>query len=100
MDAHFGLDQLSAPKPGKPRADARDRRGAAVDERGQCCISASTQAAGLGARAIDPLSDIKSSPEPEEGFRDSWSAITRQDFLPVIDPGDVCAAHQHGAPPG
>ena len=40
----------------------------------------------LGRRGIDPLADIKSSPEPEEGFSDSWNAITRQDFLPVIEP--------------
>ncbi|MCY3953524.1 MAG: hypothetical protein OXG69_13425 [bacterium] len=55
----------------------------------------------LGRRGIDPLADIKSSPEPEQGFGDSWNSIARQDFLPVIEPATLAltAARRTGAFP-
>ena len=85
MDAHFGIDRLAAPKQGKPRADGATV--AALLWMNAAMLHQRIQAGGwLGATAIDPLADVKASPEPEELFRDSWQAVTRQDFLPVIDP--------------
>ena len=85
LDAHFGLDQLSAPKQGKPRADGATI--AALLWMNAAMLHQRIQAGGwLGRKGIDPLADIKSSPEPERMFSRSWNAITRQDFLPVIDP--------------
>ena len=85
LDAHFGFDRLAAPKQGKPRADGATV--AALLWMNAAMLHQRVHAGGwLGLKGIDPLADIKSSPEPEEGFRDSWDAITRQDFLPVIEP--------------
>ena len=85
LDAHFGLDRLAAPKAGKPRADGATV--AALLWMNAAMLHQRIHAGGwLGRRGIDPLTDIKSSPEPEEALRDSWNAITRQDFLPVIEP--------------
>ena len=85
MDAHFGLDRLSAPKAGKPRADGATV--AALLWMNAAMLHQRIQAGGwLGRKGIDALADIKSSPEPERMFSRSWNAITRQDFLPVIDP--------------
>ena len=98
MDAHFGLDQLSAPKQGKPRADGATV--AALLWMNAAMLHQRVQAGGwLGRKGIDPLADIKSSPEPEESLRDSWNAITRQDFLPVIEPATLAlrAARLGGA---
>ena len=88
MDAHFGLDRLAAPKQGKPRADGATV--AALLWMNAAMLHQRVQAGGwLGRKGIDPLADIKSSPEPEESLRDSWNAITRQDFLPVIEPATL-----------
>ena len=88
LDAHFGLDQLSAPKQGKPRADGATV--AALLWMNAAMLHQRVHAGGwLGRKGIDPLADIKSSPEPEESLRDSWNAITRQDFLPVIEPATM-----------
>ncbi len=85
LDAHFGIDRLAAPKQGKPRADGATV--AALLWMNAAMLHQRIHAGGwLGATAIDPLADVKSSPEPEELFRDSWQEVTRQDFLPVIDP--------------
>ena len=85
MDAYFGFDRLSAPKQGKPRADGATV--AALLWMNAAMLHQRVHSGGwLGRRGIDPLADIKSSPEPEEGFSDSWNAIARQDFLPVIEP--------------
>ena len=85
MDAHFGLDRLSAPPQGKPRADGATV--AALLWMNAAMLHQRIQAGGwLGRRGIDPLAGIKSSPEPERMFSRSWNAIARQDFLPVIDP--------------
>ncbi len=85
LDSHFRLDRLSAPKVGKPRADGATI--AALLWMNAAMLHQRVHAGGwLGRRGIDPLADIKSSPEPEEALRDSWNAITRQDFLPVIEP--------------
>ncbi|MYA00145.1 MAG: hypothetical protein F4076_02020 [Acidimicrobiaceae bacterium] len=85
LDAHFGIDRLAAPKAGKPRADGATV--AALLWMNAAMLHQRIHAGGwLGAAAIDPLADVKSSPEPEELFRDSWQEVTRQDFLPVIDP--------------
>ena len=85
MDSHFGNDNLAAPKKGKPRADGATV--AALLWMNAAMLHQRIQAGGwLGRRGIDPLADIKSSPEPERMFSRSWNAITRQDFLPVIEP--------------
>ncbi|MYK92355.1 MAG: hypothetical protein F4026_09570 [Synechococcus sp. SB0669_bin_8] len=85
LDAHFGLDQLAEPKAGKPRADGATV--AALLWMNAAMLHQRIQAGGwLGRKGIDPLAHIKSSPEPERMFSRSWNAITRQDFLPVIDP--------------
>ena len=88
LDTHFGLDNLSAPKKGKPRADGSTI--AALLWMNAAMLHQRVHAGGwLGRRGIDSLADIKTSTEPEEGLRDSWNAITRQDFLPVIEPAEL-----------
>ena len=85
LDEHFGIDRLSAPKQGKPRAD-----GATVSSllwMNAAMLHQRVHAGGwLGRRSIESLAAIKASPEPDELFRESWNAITRQDFLPVLEP--------------
>ena len=97
MDAHFGIDRLAAPKQGKPRADGATI--AALLWMNAAMLHQRIHAGGwLGRKGIDPLADVKSSPEPEEAFRESWNAITRQDFLPVIEPATLAlrAARRSG----
>ena len=85
LDTHFGLDTLGAPKPGKPRADGATI--AALLWMNAAMLHQRVHTGGwLGLKDIEPLTDIRTSPEPEEAFRDSWNAITRQDFLPVLEP--------------
>ena len=85
LDAHFGNDSLAAPKEGKPRADGATI--AALLWMNAAMLHQRIQAGGwLGRRGVDPLADVKSSPDPERMLSRSWNAITRQDFLPVIDP--------------
>ena len=85
LDEHFDLDRLSAPKAGKPRADGATI--AALLWMNAAMLHQRIHAGGwLGHRGIESLADVKASPEPDEMFRDSWHAITRQDFLPVIEP--------------
>ncbi len=85
LDAHFRLDQLSAPKQGKPRADGATI--AALLWMNAAMLHQRIQAGGwLGRTGIDTLASIKSSTDPERMFARSWNAITRQDFRPVIDP--------------
>ncbi|WP_419840576.1 DEAD/DEAH box helicase family protein [Candidatus Poriferisodalis sp.] len=92
LDEHFGLNQLSAPKPGKPRADGATV--AALLWMNAAMLHQRVHAGGwLGRKGINALAEIKASPEPDEMLRDSWHTITRQDFLPVIDPAmEVLAA--------
>ena len=88
LDAHFKFDQLAAPKKGKPRADGATV--AALLWMNAAMLHQRIHTGGwLKHTGIEPLGDIKSSPEPEELFRDSWDAITRQDFLPVLEPALV-----------
>ena len=85
LDSHFGLDNLAAPKPGRPRADGATI--AALLWMNAAMLHQRVYAGGWLAReGMDSLADIKAAPEPQEGFTDSWNAITRQDFLPVIEP--------------
>ncbi|MDE0606694.1 MAG: DEAD/DEAH box helicase family protein [Acidimicrobiaceae bacterium] len=85
LDKYFMLDQLAAPKQGKPRADGATiasllwMNAAMLQQR----IHAGNW---LSLQNIDSLREIKASPEPEELLRESWNAITRQDFLPVLEP--------------
>ncbi len=85
LDTYFGLDQLSAPKQGKPRADGATI--AALLWMNAAMLHQRIQAGGwFGRTGIDPLANIRSSTDPERMFARSWNAITRQDFRPVIDP--------------
>ncbi len=85
LDTYFGLDRLSAPKKGKPRADGATI--AALLWMNAAMLHQRVHAGGwLGRIGIDPLAGIAASPDPEDGFAESWNAITRQDFLPVVEP--------------
>ncbi len=85
MDTHFKLDHLAAPKQGKPRADGATI--AALLWMNAAMLHQRIHAGGwLGSKGIESLEVVKSSTEPEEVLRDSWNAITRQDFLPVLEP--------------
>lgn len=82
---YFGLDRLSPPKKGKPRADGSTI--AALLWMNAAMLHQRVHAGGwLGRIGIDPLAGIAASPDPEDGFTESWNAITRQDFLPVVEP--------------
>ena len=88
LDEHFGNDRLAAPKKGKPRADGATI--AALLWMNAAMLQQRIVEGGwLGSKGIDPLAEIRSSPEPEELFGESWNAITRQDFLPVIEPATL-----------
>ena len=88
LDAHFGFDRLAEPKQGKPRADGSTV--AALLWMNAAMLHQRVHAGGwLSSAGIDSLAAIKASPEPEEAFRDSWQAITRQDFAPVIEPATL-----------
>ncbi len=85
LDTHFDLDNLAAPKKEKPRADGATI--AALLWMNAAMLHQRIHAGGwLGRTGIESLESVKSSPEPEEVLRDSWNAITRQDFLPVLEP--------------
>ncbi|MXW41596.1 MAG: hypothetical protein F4Z91_00620, partial [Acidimicrobiia bacterium] len=85
LDEHFGLNRLSSTKKDKPRADGATI--AALLWMNAAMLHQRIHAGGwLRHRGIEALADVKASPEPDEMFRDSWNAITRQDFLPVIEP--------------
>lgn len=82
LDAHFGLDQLDA-----------DRRAGQADG---CTIAAlllmnaamlhQRIAAGGWLRDVEPLAAVKNDARVIERLKRNWSRITRQDFLPVIEP--------------
>ncbi|MCY4369871.1 MAG: DEAD/DEAH box helicase family protein, partial [bacterium] len=85
LDTHFLLDDLSEPKRGRPRADGATT--AALLWMNAAMLHQRIHAGGwLGRTPVHALADIKASPRPEDGFTTSWNAITRQDFLPVIEP--------------
>ena len=97
LDSHFLLDNLGPPRTGRPRADGATI--AALLWMNAAMLHQRVHAGGwLGRVRITPLSEIASSPRPEEQFADSWNAITRQDFLPVIEPAieALDAARQTG----
>ena len=82
LDAHFGLDQLAA-----------DKRSGQADG---CTIAAlllmnaamlhQRIAAGGWLRDVEPLDVVKNDARVIERLKRNWSRITRQDFLPVIEP--------------
>ena len=82
LDAHFGLDQL-----------ASDKRSGQADG---CTIAAlllmnaamlhQRIAAGGWLRDVEPLAVVKNDARVIERLKRNWSRITRQDFLPVIEP--------------
>ena len=92
LDAHFGIDRMAPAKAGKPRADGSTI--AALLWMNAAMLHQRVEAGRWLARTgIKPLSEIKASSKTETEFRDSWQAITRQDFLPVIEPAiDVLQA--------
>ncbi len=94
LDAHFGLDQLAADK----RSDQADGCTIAALLLMNAAMLHQRIAAGRWLRDIEPLSEIKNDPEVVERLRDNWQNITRQDFLPVIDPAmrSINAIRQSG----
>ena len=82
LDAHFGLDQLAA-----------DKRSGQADG---CTIAAlllmnaamlhQRIAFGGWLRDVEPLAAVKNDARVIERLKRNWSRITRQDFLPVIEP--------------
>ncbi len=97
LDDHFEQGNLAPPKQGKPRADGATI--AALLWMNAAMLQQRIYAGGWLSRTdLDSLSDIKASAEPEELFRDSWGAIARQDFLPVIEPATraLTAARRSG----
>ncbi|MCY4067519.1 MAG: DEAD/DEAH box helicase family protein, partial [Acidimicrobiaceae bacterium] len=82
LDKHFGLDNLASDKR-KSQADG-------------CTIAALLMmnaamlhqriAAGGWLRNIESLVDIKNAVKPVDRLEQNWERITRQDFLPVIEP--------------
>ena len=85
LDTHFNLDNLAAPKKGKPRADGATI--AALLWMNAAMLHQRIHTGGwLGRKALHSLTEIKSSTEPERLLERSWNAITRQDFVPVIEP--------------
>ncbi|WP_419916660.1 DEAD/DEAH box helicase family protein [Candidatus Poriferisodalis sp.] len=82
LDAHFGLDQLAA-----------DKRSGQADG---CTIAAlllmnasmlhQRIAAGGWLRDVEPLAAVKNDASVIERLKRNWNRITRQDFLPVIEP--------------
>ena len=97
LDSHFLLNNLGPPRRNRPRADGATI--AALLWTNAAMLHQRVHAGGwLGRARITPLSAIASSPRPEEQFAASWNAITRQDFLPVIEPAieALDAARQTG----
>ena len=97
LDSHFLLDNLGPPRTNRPRADGATI--AALLWTNAAMLHQRVHAGGwLGRARIHPLSEIASSHRPEEQFTASWQAITRQDFLPVIEPAieALDAARQTG----
>ena len=85
LDEHFGLDLLAKPKQNKPRADGPVI--AALLWMNAAMLHQRIHAGGwIARRGIEPLSEIKASTDPDNAFEDSWNAITRQDFIPVLEP--------------
>ena len=85
LDSHFLLDDLAPPKRGKPRADGATI--AALLWMNAAMLHQRVHAGGwLRSRGIRALSEVKSLPNPEAALTRSWNAITRQDFVPVIEP--------------
>ncbi len=82
LDAHFGLDQLAA-----------DKRSGQADG---CTIAAlllmnaamlhQRIAVGGWLRDVEPLAVVKNDARVVERLKRNWNRITRQDFLPVIEP--------------
>ena len=82
LDKHFGLDNLAADER-KKQADG-------------CTVAALVMmnaamlhqrvAAGGWIRGIDPLTEVKNHPQVVDRMERNWERITRQDFLPVIEP--------------
>ena len=85
LDTYFNLDNLAAPKEGKPRADGATI--AALLWMNAAMLQQRIHAGGwLGRSGVDALAEIRTSTDPERLFLRSWNAITRQDFVPVIEP--------------
>ncbi len=84
LNEHHGITALEANSTGNPRAD-----GATVTALLWMNAAMLQQRIHKGrwlSGSIDALTDIKSHTAPHTRFQRSWQAITRQDFLPVIQP--------------
>ncbi len=85
LDTHFGLDRIALSKKGKVRADGSTI--ASLLWMNAAMLHQRVHSGRWLSRAkLHSLNDIKSSTEPVRLFQQSWNAIARQDFRPVIDP--------------
>ena len=82
LDKHFGLDQLSADK----RSQQADGCTIAALLLMNAAMLHQRIAAGGWLRHVDPLDSIKNDPQVIEQLERNWERVTRQDFLPVIEP--------------
>ncbi len=82
LDAHFGLDQLAAEK----RSGQADGCTIAALLLMNAAMLHQRIAAGGWLRDVEPLAVVKNDARVIERLKRNWSRITRQDFLPVIEP--------------
>ena len=82
LDAHFGLDHLAADK----RSDQADGCTIAALLLMNAAMLHQRIAAGGWLRDVEPLATVKNDARVIERLKRNWSRITRQDFLPVIEP--------------
>ncbi len=82
LDAHFGLDQLAA--------DMRKKQADGCTIAALLLMNAAMLhqriATGGWLRDVEPLNAIKNEAAVIEKLKRNWDRITRQDFLPVIEP--------------
>ena len=82
LDKHFGLDNLA---PGK-RSQQADGCTIAALLLMNAAMLHQRIAAGGWLRHVDPLAAIKNDTQVVDQLERNWERVTRQDFLPVIEP--------------
>ena len=82
LDKHFGLDNLA---PGK-RSQQADGCTIAALLMMNAAMLHQRIAAGGWLRHVDPLAAIKNGSQVVDQLERNWERVTRQDFLPVIEP--------------
>ena len=82
LDKHFGLDNLA---PGK-RSQQADGCTIAALLLMNAAMLHQRIAAGGWLRHVDPLDAVKNDAQVVDQLERNWERVTRQDFLPVIEP--------------